>query len=366
MIMKWFVMNIVLNLMIVVRIDASFYFKVTDPSINLSGRSSFINWKKDKSLSLGDLGLLNLKNEQNNTNTPVRQLTTNEPITDKNGHQTTDKTLLEWIQSVVGTTTAAPILASPEECSQCKCGMPNNPNRIVGGQDAQVLRYPWMTYLTYKGKFYCAATIISDRYLLTAAHCVDRFDKSQIRVKVGVHKRNSTSGSQTEYRVQTMMKHSGYSLQNYNNDIALIKIKGIIKFEGSMRPVCLPEKGSSFAGKNGIVTGWGAIEESGSLSNTLQEVVVPILSNAECRATKYPSKKITDNMICAGFIEGGKDSCQGDSGGPLHVLDNQIYKVVGIVSWGEGCAVPGYPGVYSRVNRYITWIERNTRDSCFC
>lgn len=77
-----------------------------------------------------------------------------------------------------------------------------------------------------------------------------------------------------------------------------------------MKPVCLPERGSTFTGKNATVTGWGAIEESGPLSSTLQEVLVPIMSNNECRTTKYPPKRITDNMLCAGYIDGGKDSCQ--------------------------------------------------------
>lgn len=150
--------------------------------------------------------------------------------------------------------------------------------------------------------------------------------------------------------------------------------------------------------------------EGGSISETLQEVSVPIMSNAQCRKTGYGEKRITDNMLCAGIPEGGKDSCQvmwtrlyfmkrlirltfdiffnvqGDSGGPLHVVNKTLYQVAGVVSWGEGCAQPNYPGVYwyvyrtpynehkfwtkwilfSRVNRYGTWIKTNTRDACHC
>lgn len=126
-----------------------------------------------------------------------------------------------------------------------------------------------------------------------------------------MHNRNSTTDSRSvEYNVVNIIKHSGYSTTNYNNDIALLKIDGIIEFAGPMRPVCLPERGSTFAGRNATVTGWGALSESGPVSNTLQQVVVPIISNAECRATKYPAKRITDNMMCAGIVDGGKDSCQ--------------------------------------------------------
>lgn len=132
--------------------------------------------------------------------------------------------------------------------------------------------------------------------------------------------------------------------------------------------------------------------EQGDISPTLQEVSVPILSNSECRKSGYGSSRITDNMLCAGFKDGDKDSCQvgkfnehekksigphetkfimqfpiqGDSGGPLHIVNESVYHVVGVVSWGEGCAQPNYPGVYSRVNRYGTWIRSNTRDACYC
>ena len=186
-------------------------------------------------------------------------------------------------------------------------------------------------------------------------------------VRILEHDRNSTTEADTqEFKVDRVMKHSGYSTFNYNNDIALVRLKEPIRFVGKARPVCLPDKSKTFAGVKGVVTGWGAIKEAGDVSQTLQEVMVPILSNTECRASKYPSRRITDNMLCAGYKEGSKDSCQGDSGGPLHVVNNDTYDIVGVVSWGEGCAQPGYPGVYSRVNRYLTWIKRNTEDACYC
>ncbi|XP_025162329.1 trypsin-1 isoform X2 [Harpegnathos saltator] len=252
-------------------------------------------------------------------------------------------------------------------CPKCACGLVSKQNRIVGGVETEVNQYSWMAMLTYNKQFYCGASIINSLYAITAAHCINRFDPKLMMIRILEHDRNSTTESETqEFKVEKVIRHSGYSTVNYNNDIALIKLKRPIKFEGKMRPVCLAEAGKTYTGSQAIVTGWGAIVEAGPVSQTLQEVTVPIISNGECRSMNYPSRRITDNMLCAGYSEGGKDSCQGDSGGPLHVEENSIHRLVGIVSWGEGCAKPGYPGVYTRVNRYNTWIDQNTKDACYC
>ncbi|NP_001166078.1 serine protease 37 precursor [Nasonia vitripennis] len=285
-----------------------------------------------------------------------------------------DKFFLNWLQNVLGynppitiTSTTQPPTVEAEKCAACYCGVTNKQTRIVGGHETMVNEYPWVALLTYKGRFYCGASVINSKYVLTAAHCVDRFQKTLMGVRILEHDRNSTQETMTkDYRVQEIIRHAGYSTVNYNNDIALIKIDGEFEFDNRMKPVCLAERAKTFTGETGIATGWGAIEEGGPVSTTLREVSVPIMSNADCKASKYPARKITDNMLCAGYKEGQKDSCQGDSGGPLHIMSEGVHRIVGIVSWGEGCAQPGYPGVYTRVNRYITWITKNTADACYC
>ncbi|XP_033214293.1 trypsin-1-like [Belonocnema kinseyi] len=284
-----------------------------------------------------------------------------------------DKLFFGWWQQLFGpkpamTTVIPDEPAHTHACSSCECGITNKRHRIVGGVETQVNQYPWVALLMHKGRFYCGGTVINSKFVLTASHCVvDRFDKNAIVVRILEHDRNTTSESDIQnFKVSEILRHGSYSTVNYDNDIALLKIEGEFNFKDGMRPVCLPEKAKTFSGMTGIVTGWGAVQQSGPLSTVLQEVMVPIMSNEECRMTRYPARRITDNMLCAGYREGAKDSCQGDSGGPLHVANETVHSIVGVVSWGEGCAQPNFPGVYTRVNRFLTWIERNTADACYC
>ncbi|EEB17565.1 tripsin, putative [Pediculus humanus corporis] len=277
---------------------------------------------------------------------------------------------LEWLFGLTSekeeeSTTSKPVDLA--QCKPCSCGITNKKIRIVGGKPTQVNQYPWMALLMYNRKFYCGGSLINSRYILTAAHCVDGFSKQKITAHLLEHDRSiDTESTVIERKIEKVIRHSGYNDRTFNNDIALLKMDKEVTLDDTLRPVCLPVKGKSFSHYDGLVTGWGVKSQGGVTSPILQEVTVPIMSNAECKKTKYGSRRITDNMLCAGFPEGKKDACQGDSGGPLHVVNGTVHSIVGVVSWGEGCARPDYPGVYSRVNRYITWITKNTRDACPC
>ncbi|KAL3278571.1 hypothetical protein HHI36_016117 [Cryptolaemus montrouzieri] len=255
----------------------------------------------------------------------------------------------------------------PAYCAPCTCGILNEKRRIVGGVVTKVNQYPWMVALKFNNRFFCGGSLINSRYVLTAGHCTIGIAKERLVAVFLEHDRSDTSETQTfTKKVIGIYRHRSYnSGGSYNNDIALLKLENDVPAEGNMRPVCLPDVGKSYSGLIGTVTGWGATAEYGQTSQKLREVSVPILSNDDCRKTKY-GNKITANMMCAGTEMGGKDACQGDSGGPLHVANGTQNMVVGIVSWGEGCAEKDYPGVYTRVNRYITWIKTNTRDACYC
>ncbi|XP_058791264.1 transmembrane protease serine 9-like [Phymastichus coffea] len=253
---------------------------------------------------------------------------------------------------------------NPRNCS-CECGLPNQEIRIVGGRPTEPNKYPWLARLVYDGKFHCGASLLSNDYVITAAHCLRKLKRSKIRIILGDHNQFETSDGQAVMRaVGAVVRHRNFDTESYNHDVALLKLRRPVVFSKTIRPVCLPQAGSEVAGKYGTVVGWGRTKEGGMLAGVVQEVSVPILSTEQCRRMKYRASRITENMLCAG--NGSQDSCQGDSGGPLLVDEAGRLEIAGIVSWGVGCGRPGYPGVYTRVNRYLHWIRLNMKDACLC
>lgn len=274
--------------------------------------------------------------------------------------------LLSWLANVLNFGGAqSEVEQNPEpkpgDCPKCTCGVSLVTSRIVGGVVADINEFPWMAMLHYRGTFYCGGTLISDRYVLTAAHCVLNFKPSQITVKVY----DTREARMVTKAVEKLHGNDRFNLDTFNNDIALVKLQRTLNVKDHFVTLCLPTPGKSFSGLDGTVSGWGKLS-NGSLSHTLQQVKVPIMTNQQCKKSAYRASRITDNMMCAGFPDGGHDACQGDSGGPLQVGDANAREIVGIVSWGEGCAKPNYPGVYTRVNRYLQWIKSNAKDGCLC
>ncbi|EDW60927.1 trypsin [Drosophila virilis] len=285
--------------------------------------------------------------------------------------ETTSATIATTASHVQGTTTEpSSSIPTERECSSCRCGLINTERKIVGGQETRRHQYPWMAVLLLFGHFHCAGSLINDLYVLTAGHCVEGLPPELITVRLLEHNRSDSDALVLQRRAVRVKVHELYNPRSLENDIALIRLDQPVSLEAPMRPVCLPVYSSSFEGELGKVTGWGALREGGFAAQVLQEVDVLILSQSECRSSSYTPAMITDNMLCAGYLGvGSKDACSGDSGGPLHVLlDEQPgqYQLAGIVSWGAGCARPDSPGVYTRVNQYLRWIEANTPSACAC
>ncbi len=229
--------------------------------------------------------------------------------------------------------------------------------KIVGGADADIADYPWqVAILTSGNQQFCGGSIIHGRWVLTAAHCLGIY--SNIRIRAGVT--NKTQPGQT-IAVQTEIPHPFYqSINNYNNDIALLYLSSPLDLSGenaSAIPLltqALAAEGLADAGVMSVITGWGALSWGGAGTNILQAAQVPITDNIG----SYPAALITPDMLLAGYPEGGVDACQGDSGGPLVVPDGVGgYLLAGITSWGNGCAWADYPGVYARVSYFEDWIR---------
>ncbi|CAL4065872.1 unnamed protein product [Meganyctiphanes norvegica] len=270
------------------------------------------------------------------------------------------------LKVVSGTTPTEPPAPPPVEC---KCGKKVNGHRIVGGQVSNLHEWRWQAALRLRkdNLQVCGATLIADQWLVTAAHCVTIFKKSDLYVSLGEHDKNTGSDTTATRHVdiRRVIIHSQYDSKTNEHDIALLELDSYTS-NSNIHPVCLPtkHKDSTFAGTTGTATGWGSTSWNGPDSSHLQEVELPIITNNKCSSDLDDYAGITGNMICTYAV--GKDACQGDSGGPLvWKSPSGHYMLVGIVSFGYRCAETGYPGVYTRVTKYLPWIQGNTGLS-FC
>jgi len=247
---------------------------------------------------------------------------------------------------------------------ECPCGLRGSYGRIVGGEDADLREYPWQVGVEVDGRFpWCGGNLISKTEILTAAHCTHGKSPSSIKVIVGENDISDTE--QMKLKVAEVLIHPMYSKPGYDNDFSILRLASPLNFSSTVSPVCLPsDVNVTFTGEVATVTGWGSLGEGKQMSSILQEVNVSVVSNAACNAAPKPYKEsITDTMLCARAP--GKDACQGDSGGPLTVTENQRQTLVGVVSWGVGCALPDFPGVYARVTAGMDWILANSQDTYF-
>ncbi|XP_054477327.1 transmembrane protease serine 9-like [Anoplopoma fimbria] len=220
-------------------------------------------------------------------------------------------------------------------------------DRIVGGYRCEAHSQPWQVSLNL-GYHYCGGSLINDQWIVSAAHCWQN-PYSQIAI-LGDNHIWMNEGTEQYMSVDAIYWHSSYDYQTLDFDIMLMKLAHPVTVNQYVKPVALP-KACPTPGDMCTVSGWGNIYTDQVFNPFhLQCVEVPILSKKDCDAS-YPGM-ITERMVCAGYLEGGKDSCQGDSGGPL-VCNGELQ---GIVSWGQGCAQPNYPGVYTKVCSLMPWI----------
>ncbi|XP_067670752.1 trypsin-1-like [Haliotis asinina] len=232
---------------------------------------------------------------------------------------------------------------------------------IVGGEEATANAYPWMTAMYYRGSFRCGGSLIMGNngrsYILTAAHCTVNTNANQWEMRLGRHNLTAQETKERQHiGVDQVINNPSYSASTYNWDISLLRLAQNPNITPYVRPGCFPV-GDITTGENSFVIGWGALKEGGSSPDTLQVVNKPILSHQTCRNLLGANSYFDNNMLCAGVESGGFDACQGDSGGPLMAIRGGTVEIVGIVSWGYGCARPGLPGVYSNAVRSKDWVN---------
>ncbi|KAF8791068.1 Trypsin-1 like protein [Argiope bruennichi] len=260
-----------------------------------------------------------------------------------------------------------------ESVNIANCGISkvsNNGNKIVGGRNAMEGEFPWQLSLQMrpfpiitKFQHICGASILTPNWAVTAAHCIAGGYATSYRVMAGAMNISKRATPTTHLAIPIV--HEGYNpMASLKNDIALLRLTtpiDIIGSDGLVNGVCLPPKemADNVTGM-GTVSGWGTTSQGGSLSDQLQAVDVPILTDEKCKEVYKDNYEST--MLCAGYEEGGRDSCQGDSGGPfVQKSSDGTSNLIGIVSWGYGCAQPNYPGVYTETAHYLDWIARTMR-----
>ncbi|XP_075047361.1 trypsin-3-like [Mixophyes fleayi] len=240
--------------------------------------------------------------------------------------------LLVWM--FLGAAAAAPVI---------------DDDKIINGYECAPHSQPWQVYFTYNGDAWCGGSLITARWIISAAHCYKQ--PRTLVAHLGEHDTTKAEGTEQHIQVEKAYKHFSYSIFNIDHDFMMVKLAEPAQFNQYVQPIRIAGSCPT-VGSQCLVSGWGNLLTDGEeYPDSLQCLNIPVLSSASCTAS-YPNQ-ITNNMFCAGYIEGGKDSCQGDSGGPL-ICNGELY---GVVSWGHGCAQSGNPGVYTKVCNYFDWIQ---------
>ncbi|XP_023245938.1 plasma kallikrein [Copidosoma floridanum] len=261
--------------------------------------------------------------------------------------------------------------STTKEENNWKCGVSRKNSglayltRIIGGRPTAPGSWPWqVAVLNRYGEAFCGGTLVSPRWVLTAAHCV----RKRLSVRIGEYNLSVIEGSEIELKVDYSITHPKYNAHTVDNDIALLRLPVTLTPSDTRGIACLPTAWQDLPSDQlCTIIGWGKSNTSHEFgTDVLHEARIPIVSDEMCRNV-YVDYKITSNMFCAGYRRGRMDSCAGDSGGPLLCKDpektDHPWTVFGITSFGEGCGKRGKYGIYARLSNYVNWIVKTIKQT---
>ncbi|XP_022111139.1 uncharacterized protein LOC110990439 [Acanthaster planci] len=248
-----------------------------------------------------------------------------------------------------------------------ECGVPRIRGKIIGGKVTEEGQAPWMALLwnTRENMHFCGGVLLNQRWVVTAAHCFVRFKydiKDHMEVRLGEYDLFKEEGTERILRVEQLIINPEFDKDTYDSDIALLKLIQPVTYTDFIVPICLPSEIRAMnllqARTRGFITGWGRTAEiTTTTTRYLRRVRLLVMDQRTCNARHRDV--ITNRMFCAVSDDrpAARDSCFGDSGSPFAVRDDKRWFLIGLVSWGIGCARHRFPGVYTRVHRYTHWIN---------
>lgn len=250
--------------------------------------------------------------------------------------------------------------------------------RAVGENTAKPGAWPWLAAVYVKGNFRCGGALIKRNWVLTGAHCLFqngdlKAQPKDIVIRMGEHDRFKEEGTEQNIRAKRIFIHPNATKLRLEHDLALIRLAHSVKFSPFVRTACLPQPSDVFyvrPGKLSVIAGWGSSQEVPSSDLTvaplsvLQQSQLKFTSNLRCRENASDAGSITDKVVCAGNSGGDRRACKGDSGSPLVVRrsdDRDSWAVIGLSRWGEGCASQGKYAVYTRIDKYMGWLNKRIK-----
>ncbi|XP_061869216.1 acrosin-like [Colius striatus] len=262
----------------------------------------------------------------------------------------------------------AEVLWAAASCGRQLKASSSGPLRVVGGTNAAPGTWPWIVSLQRpwgkRTKHFCGGSLINPQWVLTAAHCFDKFRKiAKWRVVIGTTKLSQLGPEAQVRRIKRLLRHEAYWQATAENDIAVLELDQPIQCNEHVQLACLPQPDDVKLSelKNCQVAGWGstvARSTEPEPSDVLQEAKVHLIDTKLCNSSQWYTGAVHSYNLCAGYPQGGIDTCQGDSGGPLACQDSHAdyYWVVGLTSWGKGCAREKQPGIYTSTQHFYNWI----------